>query len=669
MAFSRLWLKSHLGNRNIFLACLSLRLCQPKYIVPKFLSRLQGIQTGRGKLAVVALILAIIFICWATTSCMGPEDESMPPVVEPVMPEPEPEPEPIGPDIPGEEPPEPDPTPQDSKPPQIPPCAEAVPASVTANNVLSIPDPNLETALKSHMGKSESDPIYLSEMAALTKLEFTGARIGSLEGMQYARNLVELLVGYNAVCDLSPLSGLTKLERLWINSNPINLALQVSVLEGLSLEVLHLQGLHMQDLSIIAGLTGLEALYLGFSRLPDLSPLENLVNLEDLAIVSGGVSDISALSSLTELQLLNLQSNRISDISPLVSNGGLGSGDLIDLRNNPLSYSSTDSHVPQLEERGANVLFDELLMRVEDGPQIYNGNVFVMPVDSDITRYTLPYESLTAEFYRRFEDVFDFLIIVLNLKPGEFRDGYLGLSIGVSNDVRGIGEKIFSYPQYGSGGKLKSIVKLVEYDGILEGPLLHEIMHLWGNAIIRPFGHWGFTSADGQLGGFARETLRELGNDRYSAADFPAFGYAYQGKAYSPIELYLAGFIEADAVPDLLVAENASFVREGGRIARTEEGHPIFTATAITTLTIEDIISEHGERVPGVSGSQKDFRAAVIFLIDEDNPATREALETVSRHASWFSNPANDGDPFFNFYEATGGRATIRMNRLSEAEK
>lgn len=447
----------------------------------------------------------------------------------------------------------------------------------------------------------------------------------------------------------------------------------------------------LQDLSIIAGFTGLETLYLGFSDLPDLSPLRNLINLKTLAITQAGVSDISALSSLTELIWLNLEANQISDlsplanlqdlsnlslrynnitdISPLVPNSGLGSGDQIELRDNPLSSSSTGSYIPRLLARGANVLFDEVLITTEDEPQIYNGNVFVMPVDFDIASGSLPYQSLTTNFYERFENVFDFLIIVLNLRIGEFRSGYLGSSLGVMNDVQGIGQRIYSDSRFGPGGKLKSIVQLVEYDGIRKGPLLHEIIHHWGNNIIRPFGHWGYTSADGQLGGFARENFEDLGDGRYAAGDFPPFGYADQGKPYSPIELYLAGFIPADDVPDLLVAEEVSLVREGGSTVKTEEGYPIFTSTNIFTLTIEDIIAQHGERVPGVSDSQKDFRAAVIFLIDQDNPATKEGLDTVSQHASWFSNPANDSDSFFNFYEATGGRATIRMDGLSEAEK
>ena len=50
--------------------------------------------------------------------------------------------------------------------------------------------------------------------------------------------------------------------------------------------------------------------------------------------------------------------NSISDISPLVANTGLGSGDTVDLRRNPLSSASINTHIPALQRRGVTVEFD-----------------------------------------------------------------------------------------------------------------------------------------------------------------------------------------------------------------------------------------------------------------------------------------------------------------------
>ncbi len=94
----------------------------------------------------------------------------------------------------------------------------------------------------------------------------------------------------------------------------------------------------------------------------------------------------------------------------------------------------------------------------------------------------------------------------------------------------------------------------------------------------------------------------------------------------------------------------------------------MFTASGFKTHRIEDIIAEHGPRVPDHSQAQKDFRVAVILLISEDYPATRERLERLSDDVLWFSHAGKDesGPPVTNFYEATGGRGTITMGDLSQ---
>ena len=62
---------------------------------------------------------------------------------------------------------------------------------------------------------------------------------------------------------------------------------------------------------------------------------------------------------------------------------------------------------------------------------------------------------------------------------------------------------------------------------------------------------------------------------------------------------------------------------------------------------------------------------AVILLVSEDYPATRDILESVSDDALWFSHAGEDeleksGWLLWNFHEATGGRGTITMDGLSQ---
>ena len=64
------------------------------------------------------------------------------------------------------------------------------------------------------------------------------------------------------------------------------------------------------------------------------------------------------MAGLTGLTWMRLASNKILDLSPLVANTGLGSGDEVDVRGNPLSYTSIKTHIPALQSRGAKIEFD-----------------------------------------------------------------------------------------------------------------------------------------------------------------------------------------------------------------------------------------------------------------------------------------------------------------------
>ena len=322
-------------------------------------------------------------------------------------------------------------------------------------------------------------------------------------------------------------------------------------------------------------------------------------------------------------------------------------------------------------------------------PQIYNDNIFILPISEDlaINRAPSPLEmrDYTKRFYQHFEDEFDFLLVLRNLIVGaDVIDTACAFYVSVSNNVQGIGEPLYSEAQrWGSSGKLQGVLgfryvgtsSILRWTPVGRGPGIHEFMHRWANSVAptRDGFHWGFSSANGILGGFDITSLVDHGGNRYTAGEFNTNGS--HGRPFSPIELYLAGLISPEEVPDLWVAEDGEWVlnNEGG-IVRASDGYPIFTASQIKTYTIEDIISEHGPRVPDASQSQRDFRAAVILLTDEKHPANRRVLERLSEDVSWTSHAAftEEGDDRYgnairktNFYESTGGRATITMDDLS----
>ena len=327
------------------------------------------------------------------------------------------------------------------------------------------------------------------------------------------------------------------------------------------------------------------------------------------------------------------------------------------------------------EEEGADG--DEILVFTD--PEIYNDNVFVLPVEENLADLCCPpLEDYTARFYEHFNDEFDFLIFFANvdrnddLEPGAFDGAFYN---SVKNDVQGIGLDTFSnHSPWGSAGKLQGVIFVSVYEpwhprvgySDFRGLLVHELMHRWANFIIPNTSsavHWGLSSPGGALGDDITNMV-DHGNGRYSAIP-PRVG------GFSPIELYLAGFIPPEDVPDFLIAVDAEW--HTPEFASDDKGSTvryIFSASGFKTYTIEDIIAEHGPRVPDHLQAQKDFRAAVILLVSEDYPATREILESVSDDASWFShagesNLVKNGWPLPNFYEATGGRGTITMDDLS----
>ena len=82
-----------------------------------------------------------------------------------------------------------------------------------------------------------------------------------------------------------------------------------------------------------------------------------MINLTWLDLHSNQISEVSPLANLINLTTLSLSTNNISDLSPLVANTGLGSGDEVDVRNNPLSATSINTHIPALQGRGVYVRF------------------------------------------------------------------------------------------------------------------------------------------------------------------------------------------------------------------------------------------------------------------------------------------------------------------------
>ena len=281
------------------------------------------------------------------------------------------------------------------EPPSAPP-----PAPTPAPEKVVFPDKNLEEAIRDALDKPEGD-ITPAELAGLAVLHATDRSITDLSGIEYCTNLTALYLGanrindisalsslvnltdlmlaFNKVSDFSPLSKCTKLTNLYLAWNQRS---DISALSSLTnLTQLDLSGNKISDISALVSLTKLVSLTLWDNQISDISelvslsrltsldlsenqisdirPLSHLINLTNLSLKLNSISDISALSSLTSLRNLSIAGNKIEDISPLLLNKGLGKGDEIRLEANPLSADSVNTYIPQLRQRGVNVILQQ----------------------------------------------------------------------------------------------------------------------------------------------------------------------------------------------------------------------------------------------------------------------------------------------------------------------
>lgn len=218
---------------------------------------------------------------------------------------------------------------------------------------VTFPDINFETVIRETLNKLTGD-ITADDLESITMLNGENRNISVITGIEFCTNLQFLYLATNQIGDISALNNLTNLLRLDLWENNIY---NIGVLGNLTnLQFLILGYNQISDISILSQLTNLTYLTLHNNQISNISSLSNLTNLQSLYLGENQISDISSLSSLISLRELYLFYNQISNIEPLVQNSGIGSGDLVDLCNNPLSYNSS---IIQLEARGVTVYYGD----------------------------------------------------------------------------------------------------------------------------------------------------------------------------------------------------------------------------------------------------------------------------------------------------------------------
>jgi hypothetical protein len=165
------------------------------------------------------------------------------------------------------------------------------------NEVVNIPDSNLEDFIRTQLGIDSSSDITTLYMTGLDTLNISGLLpISDLTGIEYAPNIRYLRFGETSVTDLSPISGLRKVEYLRLNNTDVT------------------------DISAIADYTTLTYFNANtVTGLTDISPLLGNDNLQEAILrnVPFGNEGMSTLRELTTLYRINMRNTGVTDLTLL----------------------------------------------------------------------------------------------------------------------------------------------------------------------------------------------------------------------------------------------------------------------------------------------------------------------------------------------------------------
>ncbi len=251
------------------------------------------------------------------------------------------------------------------------------------------------------------------------------------------------------------------------------------------------------------------------------------------------------------------------------------------------------------------------------------GNYDANNPDAGIT--AIPRRIIANEFYKIYKDEYDFIVIFSNFDFLMPKPQALAFYHGVKNDTKGIGVPLFDNTAlYGSNAKLQGMVDMGNTVALVSDPLSpkfenslgtlsHELMHRW-SAFVKFKGFDGDPSSallgeDGMHWSFLLDSRGSLmyGNQWQDNGN-GTFTSISMRKNYSPLDLYLMGFIDKAQVPPIMLIENSDV-----NPARMPELGATITGTA-RHITIDEIIALEGERIPASADSQKTFKIAFILV-------------------------------------------------------
>ncbi len=198
----------------------------------------------------------------------------------------------------------------------------------------------------------------LAGIAGLTnlyELVAPGNQISDLSALStHTNNLKRLILSDNAISDIRALSGLGRLDTLWVDGNAVG---SLVPLGGcVNLKSLNAANNGLSAISGIRTLSGLSDLNLNGNQLSSLNDFEGMASLTTLRVSGNRIRDISAVTRIPNLRALDISENEL-DISPGSENAKLIQSLIrrgVQVRFQPQAASAQPAASPANPEPAAN---------------------------------------------------------------------------------------------------------------------------------------------------------------------------------------------------------------------------------------------------------------------------------------------------------------------------
>lgn len=221
-------------------------------------------------------------------------------------------------------------------------------------------------------------------------------------------------------------------------------------------------------------------------------------------------------------------------------------------------------------------------------------------------------QSNIKTFYNNFSDDYDFIAIIY---PGFNQNRYHS---DVKMNIRGIGKQEMNMTSsFGSKGRLLG-VNVFPNTGYFDGASVayqHELGHQWtnslkGSALEGGVPHWPLSDLASGIMGFSPKGGQGL-QFPYSLIDQGNNSWKLQLNTAPPVfndlELYLMGLASpVEVMPHIVFTNQDQVLQTDGLIYGP-----------VTTVTIDNIITQFGSRQPNSTDSQKQFTVATIIVSDK----------------------------------------------------